>query len=327
MAFFTASTLPVMAPKLRSGPDCAACGKYKDCGSHPKQFEPSLGQGRVLVIHNAPADRADGHSRPPEALRQTLGRLDLLHETDFMGVIACPAEKTTIKEAGHCRPWFAKKLTEANPRVIIPIGQEAISSTIGHLWGVEAGRARKWAGRRIPDQTLNAWVCPIATGDAAVAEIDKLWFNMHLKEVAKVAETGKRPWKEVPNFISKIDIVHDHREAARLLRRLIEDPPAAIAFDYECTGLKPELEAHKIYTCSVAWGDGKWPDGCIAYPWVGEAVAATSELLRSPVPKIAQNAKFEERWTIRKLGHRVRNWVWCTQLGAHWRTPPKRQKA
>ena len=35
------------------------------------------------------------------------------------------------------------------------------------------------------------------------------------------------------------------------------------------------------------------------------------------MPKIAQNLKFEDRWTRVKLGHPVRNWLWDTMLAAH----------
>ena len=42
---------------------------------------------------------------------------------------------------------------------------------------------------------------------------------------------------------------------------------------------------------------------------------------QTPIPKVGANTKFEERWSISKLGHRVRGWYWDTQLGAHWENP------
>jgi hypothetical protein len=55
----------------------------------------------------------------------------------------------------------------------------------------------------------------------------------------------------------------------------------------------------------------------IAFPWRGKAREAMGELIRSPVPKIAQNLKFEQRWTMKEFGHGVRNWCWDTMLAAH----------
>ena len=41
------------------------------------------------------------------------------------------------------------------------------------------------------------------------------------------------------------------------------------------------------------------------------------DLLDSPIPKIGQNIKFEERWLLKKFGRGVCNWVWDGMLAAH----------
>ena len=76
--------------------------------------------------------------------------------------------------------------------------------------------------------------------------------------------------------------------------------------------MKPEYKGAEIVSCSVSDGERT-----IAYPWVGDAITATSKLLKSSIGKIAANIKFEERWTRCILGHRVRNWDWDTMLAAN----------
>jgi len=88
---------------------------------------------------------------------------------------------------------------------------------------------------------------------------------------------------------------------------------APIAFDYETNCLKPEYKGAEIKSCSVCWG-GKTT---IAYPWKGEAIDATIELLKAPHAKIASNLKFEHRWSKKILGIKVKNWMWDTMIASH----------
>jgi hypothetical protein len=39
--------------------------------------------------------------------------------------------------------------------------------------------------------------------------------------------------------------------------------------------------------------------------------------LQSPLPKIAANMKFEDRWTRTQLGFPVNNWTWDTMVNGH----------
>jgi hypothetical protein len=134
-------------------------------------------------------------------------------------------------------------------------------------------------------------------------------FEEHLK--AAVSKEG-RPWEVVPDYKSKVDCIFSPSEAARLIRSMIT-LGGLVAFDYETTAVYPEHEGAAIVACSVCW-NGKVT---IAFPWLGEAVDAMRELLRSPLGKIASNMKFEERWTRHTFGRGARNWVWDTMLAAH----------
>jgi len=110
--------------------------------------------------------------------------------------------------------------------------------------------------------------------------------------------------------------VLDPAKAAKWLRQAATRTTGAVAWDYETNMLKPDGPDARIVSCAIAWGRTE-PERCIAYPWHGEAIQATGELIRSPIPKIASNLKFEDRWTRKEFGHHVRGWAWDTMLAAH----------
>lgn len=86
-----------------------------------------------------------------------------------------------------------------------------------------------------------------------------------------------------------------------------------IAFDFETEGFKPDGDgAPEIVTCAVSNGIITY-----AYPWYGQAIEATKELLLSDIPKIGANIKYEERFCRRYLGIEVKNWVLDTVVAAH----------
>jgi hypothetical protein len=77
--------------------------------------------------------------------------------------------------------------------------------------------------------------------------------------------------------------------------------------------LKPDSKGAEIVCCSFSDGRVSY-----SYPWHGDAIRATDELLtESDVPKIGFSSKFEQRWTLKEFGKSVRNWVWDGMLAAH----------
>jgi len=183
---------------------------------------------------------------------------------------------------------------------------------LGWLWREDVGQIGRWVGWKIPDQRLNAWVCPtwhpsyVGRSDDPVV---KLWFNRHLEAAL---ELEGRPWDGVPNWMSKVIRWGDSDKVVGRLRACVDDG-GPVAFDYETNMLKPDSPLAAIYSCAVCWRGRE----TFAFPWVGEAVKAMGELLRSPVPKMCHNVKFEDRWTRKAFGHRIRNCVWDTMQNAH----------
>ena len=320
--FFHESELLAMRGKpVQMAPRCEICRLYKTCIS-PKM--PVTGEGRlgVLVVAEAPGAKEDERNtqlvgKAGQKLRQILKRIDVDLDRDCWKTnsLICrpPHNRTpTDEEMGHCRPHLVETIEKYQPHCIIPLGEIALKQVIGPYWNEEFGGIGRWAGFRIPLQPLNTWVCP--TWHPSYLEREKnevldLWFERHLEEALKLT---RRPWKEAPDYKSHVEQL---TEASDVLDSMV-DYEGMAAIDYETNMLKPDNERGVIVSASVTWGRAK-PERCIAYPMTPSNVEATRRFLRSPIPKIAANLIFEERWSMCKLGTRVRNWTFDTMQAAH----------
>ncbi len=324
-----------MAPSRRADfltPRCGACGLCKHCSS-PKMPVWGAGKRKVLVVGEAPGSVENSEGRPfvgntGQHLRRALAPLgvDLDRDCWTTNSLICWPWQWAHKENGSkfqknrapteneiawCRPNLLNAIRELNPEVILLLGNAPVKSLIGWLWKEDPGGISRWAGWTIPCQRLNAWVCPTFHPSYLAREenpvLDKLW-SKHLEATFSL---GGRPWKEVPDYPSQVQRILNPHSIGPMLSTMSEDS-SPVAFDYETDRLKPDHPDSQIVCCSAS--DGVTT---IAYPWVGEAVQATRDFLRSPVPKIASNAKFEHRWTLAKLGCKVRNWAFDTMVAAH----------
>jgi uracil-DNA glycosylase family 4 len=329
--FFTVDS---NGPKSRAAfggmlPKCGRCGLYKTCNT-PKISTIGRGKRGILFALGSPSDEVDkGRNFYATQEGQFLNKivsaygLDLKEDCWVTYAVICHANLRKIKdEIDCCRPTIRKTIEDLKPSAIIPLGEAAIRSVILELWAGELDDFEKWIGWAIPSQKWNAWVCPsysassIATAERVINnprpdKLSPLLFRRHMTTCFKRA--GTRPWKIVPNYKNDIQIVTPN-EAAKIIRsELKRKPMQDTAFDYETNMLKPDAVNSQIWSCSVCFGGRE----TIAYPWHGEAIAATREYIRSPCGKIASNLKFETRWTMQKLRTRVRNWVWDTMIAAH----------
>jgi uracil-DNA glycosylase family 4 len=322
--FFAGSKILQAAP-TNTLPRCGACGLHLHCTS-PKM--PVIGNGarKVLFVAEAPGEKEDEDGvqlvgKAGQYLQRVLSGMEFDLEEDGWktnAVICHPRRrKPTAKEIMYCRPHLDKTIKQLQPTVIVPMGSAAVESVIGAIWQEDTGKMARWAGWQIPCQTLNAWVCPTWHPAHLLREDDPVLnrqFKTHL--TAAIAHTDC-PWPAgPPEWAADVRRVIDPTQAARWLCKCADMQTGAIAWDYETNMLKPDGPDARIVSCAVAWGRQE-PERCIVFPWHGEAIQAMQKLLCSPIPKIASNLKFEDRWTRKEFGHRVRGWAWDTMLAAH----------
>lgn len=330
--FFDAASLTVRSsPSLL--PRCGLCRLFEGCRS-PKMPVSGKGRRKILIVGEAPGETEN--SRGIQFCGKTGGMLDAALRS--LGVdmrldcwltnalICWPGKGNKIpdlKMVDYCRPNLVNTIKELKPELILLLGAVAVKSLITWLWKDDPGGINRWAGYRIPCQRLNAWVCPMwhpsfliprkdPTGDGIKieqAQLATLVWERHLKAAVGLADS--RPWKTVPDYSSGVEIELNPNAAAKKIRE-IRRSGKLVAWDMENDRLKPDHKNAKIYCCSIS--DGKTS---LAFPWHGETIVAMREFIRSPQPKIAYNAKHEDRWCLKEFGVQCRNWVWDGMLNAH----------
>lgn len=320
--FFHKSELLSMARKPATlTPRCELCRLYKGCVS-PKM--PVTGKGRlgVLVVAEAPGAREDERNtqligKAGQKLRSLLHRIDVDLDEDCWktNAIICrpPHNRTPTKdELNYCKPNYLETIEQVKPKVIITLGDIALKHVLDEYWRLDFGPLNRWVGYRIPLQPTNTWICP--TWHPSYLEREKnemmdFWCTKHLEEAFKLQS---RPWEVVPNYAKQVEQVTN---AGPIIEEMMNyDGMSAV--DYEANTLKPDSDKAVLVSCSISWGR-RDVERCIAYVMTNENAAATKRYLRSPIPKIAANIKFEHRWSMVKLGTPVRNWVWDTMQCAH----------
>jgi uracil-DNA glycosylase family 4 len=320
--FFQQSELQRRTP-LPLLPRCGACKLNVDGCVTSKMCVSGEGRKQILIVGEIASVRDDQQGRQftGKRLNETLRKFGLEMRRDcwLTNAVICRSRKAGPKHVDHCRPNLVNAIKELKPEKIILLGKLAVRSLIGWLWKEDVGAFDRWIGWRIPNQRLNAWICPTFHPSYVDRLLDDrkgrpkpsvapLMFERHLEDALRVEG---RPWKTVPDFKRMIRVEMNPDVAARAIRRMQESSDG-VSFDYETDRLKPDHDDARIVCCSVANEELS-----VAYPWTGAAIDATKELLTSGVPKDGWNVQMEDRWTRKKLGVKVRNWRWDGMIGAH----------
>lgn len=315
---------------ISSLPECGKCGLYKHC-LEPKMKIDGQGKKKILLCAEAPGEEEDKQGKPlvgPTGtyLKSVLARLGIDMRTDcwMINSLSCrPKNNTTPtdRQISHCRPKVINHIKETNPEHIILLGGPAIKSVLGWLWRDKVGKVSRWVGWNIPCQSLNCWVSPVyhpsyikRSENKRTGKLDPVLEGLFEKSLRQALSKKGRPWEEgkIPDFRKMVKIELVPKQVKQLLGGFIKmgDP---IAFDFETEGFKPDGDgAPEIVTCAVSNGIITY-----AYPWHGQAIEATKDLLLSDIPKIGANIKYEERFVRRYLGIEVNNWVLDTVVAAH----------
>jgi DNA polymerase len=296
---------------------CATCGLYKHVLS-PKMEPFGNFKSGILNIGEAPGETEDIKGKQWQgkvgmALRQAYAKLgvDLFEDCLNFNAINCrPTDKVgnnrvpSPNEILCCRQRVLKVIAEYKPKLIVLLGGSAIRSVIGCRWKHDLGAIGRWRGWTIPDRELNAWVCPTfhpSFVERGEKEIETIW----MQDLERALCMIKEP---LLHETEKVEIVED--------LSFLPDLKGPVAFDYETTGLKPHNESrHQIICMSICNHPGKAFTFMI--PQDREQRRNIRLFLKSDIPKIAQNMKFEHTWTYNQFHCEVQNWTWDTMLATH----------
>lgn len=305
-------------------PSCGACGLNKTCIS-PMMQPCGRGQKKILIVGEAPGKTEDMVGKPfvgksgrylEQALRQM--KIDLSQDCWITNALICRPPKNNIpndRVIGYCRPNVVNLIKKLQPKVTILLGHRAVQSVIGWLWKEAVGPIGKWVDWTIPCQEIDSWLCPAWHPAWLLREIDSghkkdselkemLFFNCLQRAISLPGRPSEM------GFALQPPKVETYAAAAFLSELMNRKEP--IAFDFETDRKKPDHPEATILIASVS--DGK---RTVSFPVYGENKDHISQLLSSDVPKIGWNISFENRWSLRVLGHPVNNWIWDGMLAAH----------
>ena len=312
------------------------CGLEKTCSS-PYMLIGGYGRKEILVIGEAPnkiEDEMFAEKKTVEQqlkgeagkrLEKELDAIDVdLHKDCFkINAVNCRPPKNrapTGLEISACRSRVMKAIQETNPKVILALGSSALESLYGHRWYGQdegLGNIARWRGLAIPDQDLKTWVYPVYHPSYVLRSEHvgktpqiELYFSLDIQKFAEVIEQADSPFPEyTPNFK-----ILSENETIKILKKYAQSQ-VPIVFDYETTGIKPHARGHEVVYASVCRIDR---DIAYAFEMTDSVVSTWKEFLQSDCPKIAQNIKFEEKWSRAIFGVEVNNWVWDTMLASHF---------
>ena len=301
---------------------CGSCGLYKRCIT-PKMKPTGKGKLKILFVAEAPGKKEDLKGvqligKSGKRLRKELKLFNInLDDCRKINAVNCrpKANKTPEnKQIDFCRPNVKKEIERFKPNLIITLGMPALRSVIGDRWTKNIGALEKWRGWSIPDQDLNAWVCPTYHPAYVLRRenevpIDLIWS----KDLKNFLSLRDRP---VPKLKDKSKLVKilTEKESIIWLKRLLKIKPPLIAIDYETTGLKPHAKGHRIVSASLCWNK----NFSISFMMSKKIEKYFNKILLSrSFGKIAANMKFEEIWSREKLNVKIRNWIWDTMLCSH----------
>jgi uracil-DNA glycosylase len=313
---------------------CVSCGMYKDCQS-PKMQPYGNFQKGIMILGEASGEVEDRRNKPWQGktgrlLQQTLSKIGVEIFEDCICVNSCACRPIDEKgnnrtptdyEIDCCRKFVLNVIEKYKPKIIIPLGNSAIYSLIGHRWKKELGGITKWRGWIIPDQDYSAWICPtyhpsyverIDNKEGQTNGMTTVWMD----DLRQAIQMTNEPF--LKNIEPEIEIIED----LSLLRYAIignvkaKIIPNKIAFDYETTGLKPHAIGHKIICASVA--DNANHAYVFMMPKRKRNRQPFIDIISNPYTlKYAANCKFEHTWSKIILGVDVKGWAWDTMLAAH----------
>ena len=304
-------------------PKCGACGLYKTCRS-PKMPYSGKGKKKILIVAEAPGEEEDRQGlqlvgKSGSYLSSVLKKLgvDMRKDCWLTNAVICRPPDNELKDnkiIDYCRPNLINTIKKLKPTTVIVLGGVAVKSLMYHVWSKDVDReVTRWTGWTIPSQTINAWICPtwhpayLLRMESRVLEAS---FRKHLKKAITLSTNN--PWPEgPPNYREQIELLYDKKSINKFLNGITS---GIIAFDYETNMLKPDNKEARIISCSICWNGKR----TVAFPLLPGVKQPLRDLLgNGEVLKIAQNMKFEDRWTRKVLGVQVKGWRWDTMLGTH----------
>lgn len=328
--FFSLGVSTAPRKKKAKYKDCTDCKLYEKC-KNPRMEVRGHGKKGILIIGEFPTAADDRRGKVFSGatgaavwnVAKSLG-LDLEKDCYFTHGVQCHPYSSSKKEFTKifnrakdiCRHRLHSLIDELKPKVIIPMGDQAIDVLIGDRVKGRMSKTPRSAfiGLEIPDQMFKAWICPTYSPEYIETLRDPDDYLRMMKDHMSAAWKLSNRKLTQPYYKTKVTLSED--EAISWLRKARETK-SYVAFDYETTGISPFRDGHRIVCASIAFGDTGY-----AFPFF-----QSNKFLREwkafltdkKIKTVAHNLGFEMLWTKVRggLDYWPENIGWDTCLGAH----------
>lgn len=346
--------LDVAPSKTRVDKVCS-CGSCKLKKTGKTEFKGKItGKGKkkiLIVMSNAEVceDDAGKHwgtsddnsAKFINTIKSAFKKTDIDYLNDCWRVDAvqcCPrhtakAHKQVLASVDACRPTLLSQIEQLKPTVILAFGSAAVSTLYGHRTRKYTTAIDSWHGFVIPDKTLNAWVIP-CYGVQTLASFthqkngevrEKETYKLVAREIARVLQLAEKyhTSTDIPDFYGKakatVHVCPTVKNAVFNLKKITEGD--SVSIDYEASGIKPDY-SNQFIKCAAIYSHRLKK----AFSFMMDCREKEHDPIRKEwkriltdktIDKIGQNSKFEERWTRRRLGYKIKGWTWDSMLASH----------
>jgi uracil-DNA glycosylase family 4 len=306
----------------------------------------------ILVLCDAPSIVAARQSLPMEMpLHKMWAQMALEHgfqQEDFYFIGLCPpipksVGKSKKKEWDFIKPYareVRRIIDHMNPKLIIATGNNALRALAGKSMAITKSRGmfhdlsdahlyklgadgEIMSPREVDIPGVSAPVFPMLSPKLVSIQPD--YRPIMDADLGTLSRVKRGDW----DVATLADIPTDYRWVTDL-QFLLDNPPTAIAWDTETTGLNPLAEDFRVITVQLTVKSGqtflcrvcadyfpeKFPDQTEAD--ILRLRGQLKQLMENPfIKKIGQGAKYDFK-VMRSMGIEVCGWEWDTELMARF---------
>lgn len=222
-------------------------------------------------------------------------------------------KKPCKKDIAGCEKYFTHLLKRREPEFVIPLG----STVTKYLTG--KSRFKEWAGRKL---TVGEYkVIPIYHPEnSKTSKQRQREYETYLANIVHQVDESR--------IVTKTDykLIMDPEKIADTLYWLAGKNDVLQSFDYETTGIDPHdnlpvclsisYTPHQAF-CLYFFDIDEYRSKRTNSKLTDDIKSAIKYWLQSSVPKIAQNAKFESKWSVVHFGSEPNNIVLDTKQINH----------
>jgi DNA polymerase I-like protein with 3'-5' exonuclease and polymerase domains len=294
---------------------CRECPQCESC----RCYYEELKHVDVLFVQDIKHSKHP-HGLLPQAHEALFRSTRVLSQTKSIGYISMcqfvvpPSKKSGVKDLAKCRSMFEACLDKIQPEWMVLMGSATHYAKHEHgKFSSQVGRLLSVDGRK----TISMY-----HPDYAVKSKQRLReYEMQMSMVIKTIQGGGSTKLDTTRYY----MITDPQKTVEILHGLSMMQSNVQAYDYETTGLIPEhgypvclsiSPEHGVAFCFYFFDKDKYRSEKkhAMHDGVRQSIR---NWLASPAPKVAQNAKFEDKWSMVHFGVEPNNVVGDTKQMFH----------